>query len=67
MPIPVLAMEDFARVRDLVLSEKIRPVLAGTRPIEALAHAQADFVGKDFIGKLVITMDSPLPMKCCAK
>ena len=49
--------EDFARVRDLVLSEKIRPVLAGTRPLEDLARAQADFVGKDFIGKLVVTME----------
>lgn len=48
--------EDFARVRDLVLSERIRPVLAGTYPLEDLARAQADFMEKDFIGKLVITM-----------
>ena len=48
--------EDFARVRDLVVSEKIRPMLAGTYPLRDLARAQADFVGKDFIGKLVITM-----------
>ena len=49
--------EDFARVRDLVISEKIRPLLAGTYPLGDIARAQADFVGKDFIGKLVITTE----------
>ena len=48
--------EDFARVRDLVVSGKIRPMLAGTYPLRDLARAQADFVEKDFLGKLVITM-----------
>ena len=33
-------------------------LLAGTCPLRDLARAQADFVGKDFIGKLVITMES---------
>ena len=49
--------EDFARVRDLVVSEKIKPLLAGTYPLEDIARAQADFVGKGFIGKLVITTE----------
>ena len=48
--------EDFARVRDLVVSGKVRPMLAGTYPLRDLARAQADFVEKDFLGKLVITM-----------
>ena len=48
---------DFARVRDCVLSGRIRPVLAGTYPLEDLARAQADFVARDFIGKLVITTE----------
>ena len=49
--------EDFARVRDLVVSEKIKPLLAGTYPLEDIARAQADFVGKGFIGKLVVTVE----------
>ena len=49
--------EDFARVRDLVIGERIRPVLARTYPLEDIARAQADFVAKDFIGKLVITTE----------
>lgn len=51
------APEDFARVRDLALCGKIRPVLAGTNPLEDIARAQADFVAKDFLGKLVITTE----------
>ena len=50
--------EDFARVRDLAISEKIRPMLAGTYPLEDLARAQADFVSKDFLGKLVVTTEA---------
>ena len=50
--------EDFARVRDYATSGKIKPVLAGTYPLKDLARAQADFVEKNFIGKLVITMES---------
>ena len=49
--------EDFARVRDLAISGKIKPMLAGTYPLEDIARAQADFVAKDFIGKLVITTE----------
>ena len=49
--------EDFARVRDLVVSEKIKPLLAGTYPLEDIARAQTDFVGKGFIGKLVVTTE----------
>lgn len=50
--------EDFARVRDHATSGKIKPVLAGTYPLKDLTRAQADFVEKNFIGKLVITMES---------
>ena len=50
--------KDFARVRDYATSGKIKPVLAGTYPLKDLARAQADFVEKNFIGKLVITMES---------
>lgn len=51
------AREDFARVRDLALAGKLRPMLAGTYPLEDIARAQADFVAKEFIGKLVITTE----------
>ncbi len=49
--------EDFARVRDYATSGKIKPVLAGTYHLKDLTRAQADFVKKNFIGKLVITME----------
>ena len=52
--------EDFARVRDLAIAGRIRPVLAGTYPLEDIARAQADFVARDFIGKLVITTERAL-------
>lgn len=52
------AREDFARVRDFAISGKIKPVLAGTYPLEDIARAQADFVTKNFIGKLVITTET---------
>ena len=51
------AREDFARVRDLVLSGKLKPMLAGTYPLEDLARAQNDFAAGDFIGKLVVTTE----------
>lgn len=44
-------------MRAVLLSGKIRPVLAGTYPLEEIARAQSDFVAKDFIGKLVITTE----------
>ena len=49
--------EDFARVRDLAIAGRIRPMLAATYPLEDIARAQADFVAKGFIGKLVITTE----------
>ena len=49
--------EDFARVRDYALSGRIRPMLAATYPLEDIARAQTDFMGKDFLGKLVMTTD----------
>ena len=45
----------YRRDRDLVLSGRVRPLLAATYPLEDIARAQAGFMGKDFIGKLVIT------------
>ena len=48
---------DFSAVLDYVLSGKIRPLLAGTYPLERLACAQAEFSAKNFVGKLVVTVN----------
>lgn len=48
---------DFAAIRNYALSGAIKPLLAATFPLAQLAEAQAAFVSKDFVGKLVVTMD----------
>lgn len=47
---------DFATVRDLVLSGKISPLVAGTFALEELGRAQEKFKKKDFVGKLVVSI-----------
>ncbi len=49
---------DFARVRDLVVSGAIQPLLAESFALEDMAAAQAAFSRKDFVGKLVIQVAS---------
>ncbi|CTQ56075.1 Alcohol dehydrogenase [Roseibium album] len=51
------ARKDFAAVRDYVLSGEIKPLLAGTFPLEKLGEAQEKFKKKDFVGKLVVVMN----------
>ncbi len=48
---------DFAAIRDYSLSRAIKPLLAGTFPLADLGRAQEAFVRKDFVGKLVMTID----------
>ena len=48
---------DFAAVRDYALSNKIKPLLADTYPLDELGRAQEDFKEKKFVGKLVITVN----------
>jgi NADPH:quinone reductase-like Zn-dependent oxidoreductase len=48
---------DFATVRDYAVSGAIKPVLAATYPLAEIARAQEDFKKKEFVGKLVITLD----------
>jgi NADPH:quinone reductase-like Zn-dependent oxidoreductase len=49
--------QDFAVVRDYVLSGAIKPLLAGTYPLDAIGQAQEDFKKKNFVGKLVVVID----------
>jgi NADPH:quinone reductase-like Zn-dependent oxidoreductase len=46
---------DFAAVVDLANRRALRPLVAGRYPLAELGRAQADFVAKDFVGKLVVT------------
>jgi NADPH:quinone reductase-like Zn-dependent oxidoreductase len=48
--------EDFADVVEYAASGRLRPLLAGTYPLEELREAQRAFVAKDFFGKLVMVV-----------
>ena len=48
---------DFASIRDYALSGAIKPLLAGMFPLAELGRAQEAFGKKDFVGKLVVTID----------
>lgn len=48
---------DFAAIRDYALSGVIKPLVAGTFPLAELGRAQAAFGRKDFVGKLVVTIE----------
>lgn len=48
---------DFVAIRDYALSGAIKPLLAGTFPLADLGRAQEAFGRKDFVGKLVVTVD----------
>jgi NADPH:quinone reductase-like Zn-dependent oxidoreductase len=50
---------DFETVRDYVISEKIKPLVAKTYALEDLGLAQEEFKEKRFVGKLVVAV-SPL-------
>jgi NADPH:quinone reductase-like Zn-dependent oxidoreductase len=47
---------EFAELVELIRGGRLRPLLAGTYPLEELTGAQADFIAKRFVGKLVITV-----------
>jgi NADPH:quinone reductase-like Zn-dependent oxidoreductase len=56
--------EEFAALVDLIRRSRrqprtgsVRPVVAATYPLDELARAQADFVAKRFVGKLVIAVN----------
>ena len=45
---------DFLDIVNYVVNGQIKPLLARTYPLPDIAKAQADFLKKDFVGKLVI-------------
>jgi NADPH:quinone reductase-like Zn-dependent oxidoreductase len=46
---------DFAAVVEAAGRGALRPLVAGCYPLAELGRAQADFVAKDFVGKLIVT------------
>lgn len=48
------APEVFANLVGYIERGEIRPLVHATYPMDAIADAQADFVAKDFVGKLVL-------------
>ena len=45
---------DFARLLEAIESGALKPLVAATYPLKELRRAQADFMGKGFVGKLVV-------------
>ena len=50
---------DFRDLVEHVVNGRVKPLLAKTYPLAEIAKAQADFIGKDFVGKLVIEIEQP--------
>ncbi|MBV9734690.1 MAG: alcohol dehydrogenase family protein [Acidisphaera sp.] len=48
----------FRRVIDLIEADRLRPLLAKTYPLSRIHDAQAYFMAKKFVGKIVIIPDS---------
>jgi len=52
---------DFARLVEYIEQGKLMALLGGVYKLSDLHRAQADFVGKDYLGKLVVVPDSQWP------
>jgi len=48
----------FERVLGYIESKRLRPVLAETYPLKELAKAQQSFMKKNYVGNIVVTMES---------
>ena len=46
----------FHSVEDLIRAGELRPVIAATYPLRELVKAQQEFVKKEYIGKIVVTV-----------
>jgi NADPH:quinone reductase-like Zn-dependent oxidoreductase len=51
---------DFRRIVRYIEDKKIRPLVGGVYPLSQFHRAQADFVAKGFVGKLVVVPDAVL-------
>ncbi|QKD05100.1 alcohol dehydrogenase family protein [Mesorhizobium loti] len=49
---------DFRRIVGYIETKKIRPLVGGVYRLSDFHHAQADFIAKDFVGKLVVVPDA---------
>lgn len=46
--------DDFVELAAIARAGSLQPIVGGTYPLSAIAEAQARFVSKDFVGKLVL-------------
>ncbi|MFW2382241.1 MAG: zinc-binding dehydrogenase [Acidimicrobiales bacterium] len=46
--------DDFVELAKTARAGALRPIVGGTYPLSAIAEAQARFIAKDFVGKLVL-------------
>ena len=51
---------DFSRLVRYIEEGRVRPVVAGVYPLSDFHHAQAEFMAKKFVGKLVVVPDGQL-------
>ncbi|SJM30670.1 hypothetical protein BQ8482_170025 [Mesorhizobium delmotii] len=49
---------DFRRIVRYIEEKKIRPPVGGVYKLSDFHRAQADFIAKDFVGKLVVVPDA---------
>ncbi len=54
----------FRRLLGYIEAGRIRPALAGVYPLSEFHRAQADFIAKGFVGKLVVAPDQRLEAAC---
>jgi len=48
-----------ASLIEYIEQDRISPVVARTFPLERIAEAQAVFMSKQYVGKLVLTLEAP--------
>ncbi|TIV09232.1 MAG: Zn-dependent oxidoreductase, partial [Mesorhizobium sp.] len=49
---------DFRRIVRYIEEKKIKPLVGGVYKLSDFHRAQTDFMGKDFVGKLVVVPDA---------
>ena len=54
----VLAPGVFSNLVERIEHGEISPIIAGTFPLERIADAQAAFMSKEHVGKIVLTLDA---------
>jgi NADPH:quinone reductase-like Zn-dependent oxidoreductase len=57
---------DFRRIVRYIVDGRIKPLVGGVYRLSDFHRAQADFVAKAFVGKLVVVPDSQFPSASAA-